>query len=1076
MIKKLLLMAALGAMLALAIVVAGGTPAKANPGGLQDFDLDIADCLVASYPPAIGPSPDPSTGPYQVCANSPAEDKGLGPRSTTTPGYALTTAIGLDGGNRVGLPYVYNGPGWGLKSDAEITDTTPVADIIAISDLFANGIGDVLADPSNCSGGSCDAASGTNIVQNMDGATSPLTVNIDDKTGLASLTLPAQVVVESEQMTLTALTGDGPGGGVDTMTVTRPAPAAHTQPKPVVIRTVLNFTNAVGLPYLEQTTAWGTTSGCPGTGGDESSLTLVTPGSSAMSRYVRWRACIGTEFLNSYFRYNLPVPAPLNLVFFHPNWSPAGTHVNLVSLATSVDAPTTSLTTLDTPQGSLTSVRAPYADNPVAPGLYARWSTELSNPDGRNAAVNFMYSTNCKAIGGAQVDADADCLPDTAVDPGWGVAGPGAAQAPPAFTNTHLGPPANRLDATFNVTLGGTITGAAVTGEPAACTALGAGARTVELSNNTVIVFYTANCVPSPGGSITLTVSTSLGGVATTGAVVWHTVDTNPSPTTGFDTDSDGLLDGVEWAWGSDPSLANTDADGRTDLEEMIGPTQLLTDPTKADTDGDTVLDGGYKVDLYDTPSTGCQTSGNPDGKPDFPDENGDSICDSGMSANQDPLNGITDGSSHVRVGFAVIKEIPLDGLDWDNCPSTPNADQKNTDFDSVGSGGTGLGNGDLYGDACDGDDDNDEMADGAELTNGYNAVTGQCTNDGSAVTNPLNPDSDGDTVLDGVECFLGKNPASAASKPAPATSGDADKDGLTSGFETYQRSQNFSDQRAPRPVGNEDVDLDQGGSGSACDLAGNCGGNDFDSDNDGLWDSCEAIHTGTSLLRADTDGDTVLDRDEPNASSTVGFTEIGNGASIATPDVTVPSSAYPFDCDNDADNDGKPDADDADPAPGQPVDVTYDDDGDGMSCIPTGGGDPTDTGPSWDANCNAKLDGKEASCPLATNPTGDDDGDGLLNTWEVCKWGTNPNIVDSDGDGKGDCIEACDTDGNGLCGFGDDALNSARATLLPAGTGTGKFGKDGDFDLNGNNLLSGDFGNDTIRTAQYAFKILACK
>jgi hypothetical protein len=1055
--RKPILLAALGAMLVLAIVLGGGTQhtrAFVAPG-IQDFDLDMVHCLLPSYPPD-NLSPDPMAGPYQVCAAG--EDKGLGTAA------ALSTGVGIIEGNRLGYPYVYSGPGWVMKADTPADYGTKVGDVASLTDLFENGVVDVTGDASNCGG------------------------------------------------------------------------------PPNNCGTPLDLTTAIPEPYIERTINWGATTGC--TSEDESYLTQAMPGATAMTKYVRYRACIDTLFLNGYIRFPLNPPTPLNLVTLTPNWSPAGTHVNLVLLSGAANSPTTLLQGIDSPLASISHTLAPYTDNPPTPGLYVRWMTELSAQDEGDGALSFVYTTNCKAIGGSFTDADADCLASVGganpapvgqpVDPddtnpdidgdglldgvevAWG-SGPMWTQLGITVTSD---PPAD-CDDTGTWTLSST---AGINPRDILDVGDGAGnwesvkVETVDTGTITVqrCVDRTGPKDIQPGwfvmnnnagvqGELLATI-TDAGGISDTATQVNLSDVTkiqkgdllkfedstreivkveSDNPVANPVTIQRAVAGTTAQIWPHDTKvyrfitdrmLPDMDGDGRTDLEEMIGPTQLLTDPTKADTDGDTVLDGGYKVDLYDTPSTGCQTSGNPDGKPDFPDENGDSICDSGMSANQDPLNGITDGSSHVRVGFAVIKEIPLDGLDWDNCPSTPNADQKNTDFDSVGSGGTGLGNGDLYGDACDGDDDNDEMADGAELTNGYNAVTGQCTNDGSAVTNPLNPDSDGDTVLDGVECFLGKNPASAASKPAPATSGDADKDGLTSGFETYQRSQNFSDQRAPRPVGNEDVDLDQGGSGSACDLAGNCGGNDFDSDNDGLWDSCEAIHTGTSLLRADTDGDTVLDRDEPNASSTVGFTEIGNGASIATPDVTVPSSAYPFDCDNDADNDGKPDADDADPAPGQPVDVTYDDDGDGMSCIPTGGGDPTDTGPSWDANCNAKLDGKEASCPLATNPTGDDDGDGLLNTWEVCKWGTNPNIVDSDGDGKGDCIEACDTDGNGLCGFGDDALNSARATLLPAGTGTGKFGKDGDFDLNGNNLLSGDFGNDTIRTAQYAFKILACK
>jgi hypothetical protein len=244
---------------------------------------------------------------------------------------------------------------------------------------------------------------------------------------------------------------------------------------------------------------------------------------------------------------------------------------------------------------------------------------------------------------------------------------------------------------------------------------------------------------------------------------------------------------------------------------------------------------------------------------------------------------------------------------------------------------------------------------------------------------------------------------------------------------------------------------------------------------------------TGTGRLSPvvvtlDADSDGVFDGSENclvvyNPGQENADNQIGNGKGIPGEDSTVPNSAGDLEgdaceTDGDADNDGLPDGSDPDPG----GDITYDDDGDGLACIPTGGGDATDTGPSWDSNCNGVLDGVEASCPLAVNPNGDDDADGLLNTWEVCKWGTDPTKVDTDGDTKGDCIEAVDTDGNGLVDYGGDAINSARATLLPAGIGPGKFGKDGDFDLNGNNQLSGDFGTDTITTAKMAFKILPCK
>jgi len=245
---------------------------------------------------------------------------------------------------------------------------------------------------------------------------------------------------------------------------------------------------------------------------------------------------------------------------------------------------------------------------------------------------------------------------------------------------------------------------------------------------------------------------------------------------------------------------------------------------------------------------------------------------------------------------------------------------------------------------------------------------------------------------------------------------------------------------------------------------------------------SCLATISGTTNAHvADCDGvadydtkvccraqaDMNSDSGPPPPSGHVGA--IGNGTGIPGDDATVANGDALYDaCDDDWDNDGITNASDGDPG----GDITYDDNADGRACMPTGGGDPADEGPSWDSNCNGKLDGLEGSCPLTTNPNGDDDGDGLLNTWEVCKWGTDPAVQDSDGDTLGDCTEAVDTDGNGIIDFGGDALNSARATLLSPAA----FGKDGDFDLNGNNVIMGDFGADTLTTAKMSLGLLTCK
>ena len=79
---------------------------------------------------------------------------------------------------------------------------------------------------------------------------------------------------------------------------------------------------------------------------------------------------------------------------------------------------------------------------------------------------------------------------------------------------------------------------------------------------------------------------------------------------TAADTDCDGLVNGIEWAWGSNPTLADTDADGSPDFQEMF----QFTDPTNPDTDGDGFLDRPASVygDNTDTAMDNCPTVANP--------------------------------------------------------------------------------------------------------------------------------------------------------------------------------------------------------------------------------------------------------------------------------------------------------------------------------------------------------------------------------------------------------------------------------------------------------------------------------
>ena len=115
-------------------------------------------------------------------------------------------------------------------------------------------------------------------------------------------------------------------------------------------------------------------------------------------------------------------------------------------------------------------------------------------------------------------------------------------------------------------------------------------------------------------------------------------------------------------------------------------------------------------------------------------------------------------------------------------------------------------------------------------------------------------------------------------------------------------------------------------------------------------------------------------------------------------------------------------------------------------------------------------LDGVE--CQLGFNPRsasskpsvaqcgggGDADLDGLPASVEKCRWGTSDTRRDSDGDGIADCVEANDTNGDGVANFPADTVNSAKAA-------NSLIQKTLDFDLNGDGVVS--FPGDTILSAK---------
>jgi hypothetical protein len=104
--------------------------------------------------------------------------------------------------------------------------------------------------------------------------------------------------------------------------------------------------------------------------------------------------------------------------------------------------------------------------------------------------------------------------------------------------------------------------------------------------------------------------------------------------------------------------------------------------------------------------------------------------------------------------GDACTPDADEDGVTdpQDNCPSTPNPDQRNTDLRGDG------------GDACDPDDDDDSVADGTDncptaanpdQRNSDGATDGDGASDADEVrnfTNPRDPNTDDDCFPDGAD------------------------------------------------------------------------------------------------------------------------------------------------------------------------------------------------------------------------------------------------------------------------------------------------------------------------------------
>jgi hypothetical protein len=328
-------------------------------------------------------------------------------------------------------------------------------------------------------------------------------------------------------------------------------------------------------------------------------------------------------------------------------------------------------------------------------------------------------------------------------------------------------------------------------------------------------------------------------------------VDINRGPA-GGDADIDGLPDAAEGGAcpGAIAGVSDSDGDLLADgLEAVLGSSPAgfclagagFPDPGLIDSDGD-AMDDGWEMKYWQffCPATNASIADGP------ADAEGDGLPNIGeyMQATS-PCLVDTDGD-----GFpdppAVLHHGPSNPLlSVDNCPAVANPAQINSDGNFVdvspplGFDDKTRANSDALGDACDTDDDNDGLPDGAE-TGGPPCASA------SGPTSSMLFDTDGDRVGDGAECTLGYNPVVAASKPPAIVAPDGDLDGLPDGLE---------------PIG--------------------CAGL-TDCDGDGLRDGVEFRGYNTSPTAVGSDGDPCSDTIEAMSMDGNGFITAGDLGIIA--------------------------------------------------------------------------------------------------------------------------------------------------------------------------------------------------
>ncbi|NHJ03873.1 MAG: hypothetical protein EAX90_03555 [Candidatus Heimdallarchaeota archaeon] len=568
-----------------------------------------------------------------------------------------------------------------------------------------------------------------------------------------------------------------------------------------------------------------------------------------------------------------------------------------------------------------------------------------------------------------------------------------------------------------------------------------------------------------------------------------------------LDSDNDGIEDELEVLYyGTDKLDPDSDDDELSDGEEIY---EYDTDPNNRDTDGDSFSDG-LEVEKFWDPL---------DPTIPFFDPNADTDRDELLDAeeiiyNTDPFDddtdndGLTDGEE--------VKYVLDSSIEWENGYGTDPLNP-DTDGDLIPDGEevdywktqyyidwNDFSNwfedydGDSIINLLDSDSDNDGIDDGLELENYWNPRDNESPSleidfDGDGLTNyeerffyytdPSNPDTDLDGLLDGEEVYGYYGASFIEGYGTDPLLYDSDFDGISDGAEVsfwnieYEQIYGnevtwYDDYDNDNLINILDSDSDNDGflDGIEIELLYCDPRNEFlpsisdDIDNDGLTNA-EEIDLGTDFCNSDTDSDGLLDGEE--VFGNYGTSEI-NGYG---------TNPLIYDSDFDGISDGE--------------EVEYwllgyseagfgntewysDNDFDGMFNLI----DP-------DSDNDGFLDGLEISCgwnPLNPNSPdifADPDDDGLDNQAEAML-GTDPLNPDTDSDGLLDGEEARFVgDGSiaGETGYGTDPLIfDTDGDLIPDGEEVDYWNSqynsnwyedyDGDFIIN---LLDQDSDNDGI-------------